>query len=54
MHEVAAVVGLPEAHGLAAFRAGNYDIAFQQLRHARPLLQRIGAATPSGTCSAAC
>ena len=42
MHEVAAVVGLPEARGLAAFRAGNYDIAFQQLRRARPLLQRIG------------
>ncbi len=42
MHEVAAVAGLPEAHGLAAFRAGNYDVAFEQLRRARPLLQRIG------------
>ena len=42
MHEAAAVAGLPEARGLAAFRAGNYDVAFDQLRRARPCLQRIG------------
>ncbi len=42
MHEVAAVAGLPEARGLAAFRAGKYDVAFEQLRRARPCLQRIG------------
>ncbi len=42
MHEVAAVAGLPEARGLAAFRAGNYDVAFDQLRRVLPSLQRIG------------
>ncbi|MFQ5567347.1 MAG: tetratricopeptide repeat protein, partial [Paracoccaceae bacterium] len=42
MHEVAAVAGLPEARGLAAFRSGNYDVAFDQLRRAWPMLQRIG------------
>jgi len=42
MHEVAAVAGLPEARGLAAFRAGNYDLAFEQLRRVLPFLQRIG------------
>ena len=42
MHEVAAVAGLPEARGLAAFRAGNYDDAFDRLRQVLPVLQRIG------------
>jgi tetratricopeptide (TPR) repeat protein len=42
MHEVAAVAGLPAALGLAAFRAGNYDLAFERLRESRPHLQRIG------------
>jgi len=42
MHEVAAVAGLPEARGLAAFRAGDYDSAYEQLRRAWPSLQRIG------------
>jgi len=42
MHEVAAVAGLPEAKGLAAFRAGDYDLAFERLRDAWPALQRIG------------
>jgi hypothetical protein len=42
MHEVAAVAGLPAARGLAAFRAGNYDLAFERLRDSRPALQRVG------------
>ncbi len=42
MHEVAAVAGLPTARGLAAFRAGRYEIAFDALREAKPRLQRIG------------
>jgi hypothetical protein len=42
MHEVAAVAGLPTAQGLAAFRAGNYDLAFKWLAAAQPLSQRIG------------
>jgi tetratricopeptide (TPR) repeat protein len=42
MHEVAAVAGLPTAVGLAAFRAGNYRLAFEKLRAARPRLQRAG------------
>lgn len=42
MHEVQALAGLPCAQGLAAFRAGNYDLAFEQLRKSRPLLQRVG------------
>ena len=42
MHEVQALAGLPCATGLAAFRAGNYDLAFDQLRLSRPLLQRVG------------
>ncbi len=42
MHEVAAVAGLPAAQGLAAFRAGNYDLAFERLSQSRPHLQRIG------------
>lgn len=42
MHEVQEVAGLPCALGLAAFRAGNYDLAFDQLRKSRPLLQRVG------------
>jgi len=42
MHEVAAVAGLPEARGLAAFHADNYDVAFDQLRQVLPFLQRIG------------
>jgi len=42
MHEVAAVAGLPAARGLAAFRAGNYKIAFEGLRASRPALQRTG------------
>jgi len=41
-HEAAALAGLPEARGLAAFRTGTYDMAFEQLRRALPLLQRIG------------
>jgi hypothetical protein len=36
------VAGLPAALGLAAFRAGNYDLAFERLRESRPHLQRIG------------
>lgn len=42
MHEVAALAGLPAARGLAAFRAGKYDIAFDELRRTGPQLQRIG------------
>ena len=42
MHEVAALAGLPVARGLAAFRAGRYDMAFDALRQAEPRLQRIG------------
>lgn len=42
MHEVAAVAGLPAARGLAAFRAGRYDMAFDALRRAGPELPRIG------------
>lgn len=42
MHEVQAVAGLPCAKGLAAFRCGQYDLAFDQLRLARPVLQRVG------------
>jgi tetratricopeptide (TPR) repeat protein len=42
MHEVAALAGLPEARGLAAFRAGDYDSAYEQLRRAWPVLQCIG------------
>lgn len=42
MHEVAAVAGLPAAQGLAAFRAGNYDLSFERLRDSRPALQRVG------------
>jgi tetratricopeptide (TPR) repeat protein len=42
MHEVAAVAGLPTAQGLAAFRAGNYDLAFERLAESRPVLERIG------------
>ena len=30
------------AGGLAAFSPGNYDIVFEQLRQAQPLLRRIG------------
>jgi hypothetical protein len=36
------VAGLPAAQGLAAFRAGNYDVAFERLRGSRPALQRTG------------
>lgn len=42
MHEVAAVAGHPAALGLAAFRAGHYGLAFERLRHARGVMQRIG------------
>ncbi|MEO1456352.1 MAG: tetratricopeptide repeat protein [Pseudomonadota bacterium] len=42
MHEVAAVAGLPCATGLAAFRCGQYGLAFEHLRAARPALSRIG------------
>ncbi|MEM9736054.1 MAG: tetratricopeptide repeat protein [Pseudomonadota bacterium] len=42
MHEVADLAGLPCAQGLAAFRAGDYHLAFDQLRKSRPLLQRVG------------
>jgi len=42
MHEVAAIAGLPCAVGLAAFRAGNYRLAFDKLRRSRPDLQRVG------------
>lgn len=42
MHEVAGVAGLPTALGLAAFRAGRYDLAFERLRDARASLQRVG------------
>lgn len=42
MHEVAAVAGLPEAEGLAAFRAGQYDLAFERLAAAQAALPRIG------------
>jgi len=42
MHEVAAVAGHPAATGLAAFRAGQYSLAFERLRRARPELQRVG------------
>jgi tetratricopeptide (TPR) repeat protein len=42
MHEAAAVAGVPAARGLAAFRAGNYDAAFDWMRRARPALQRAG------------
>ncbi|MEM7508042.1 MAG: tetratricopeptide repeat protein [Pseudomonadota bacterium] len=42
MHEVQEVAGLPCAMGLAAFRCGHYGLAFDQLRQARPVLQRVG------------
>ncbi|MEL6477358.1 MAG: tetratricopeptide repeat protein, partial [Pseudomonadota bacterium] len=42
MHEVQALAGLPCATGLAAFRAGNYAVAFDQLRLSRPMLQKVG------------
>ncbi len=42
MHEVAAVAGLPTALGLAAFRAGHYDLAFDRLRESQPRLQLVG------------
>lgn len=42
MHEVAGLAGLPTAMGLAAFRAGRYDVAFEQLRSARAASQRLG------------
>ena len=42
MHEVAAVAGHPAALGLAAFRAGHDDLAFERLREVRGTLQRIG------------
>lgn len=42
MHEAAAVAGHPCALGLAAFRAGRYDLAFERLRGVRPALQRAG------------
>ena len=42
MHEVAHLAGLPTAFGLAAFRAGNYARAFDALRAAHPMLQRVG------------
>ena len=42
MHEVAAVAGLPAARGLAAFRAGQYELAFDELRRAAPRLQAVG------------
>ena len=42
MHEVAAVAGHPAALGLAAFRAGQYGLAFERLRRVRGDLQRVG------------
>ncbi|MEM1346293.1 MAG: tetratricopeptide repeat protein [Pseudomonadota bacterium] len=42
MHEVAAVAGHPAALGLAAFRAGHYDLAYDRLRGVRGQLGRIG------------
>ncbi len=42
MHEVAAVAGHPAALGLAAFRAGRHDLAFERLRAARGALQAVG------------
>ena len=42
MHEVAAVAGHPAAMGLAAFRAGQYGLAFERLRRVRSDLQRVG------------
>ncbi len=42
MHEVAAVAGHPAAVGLVAFRAGQYDRAFEVLRSARGPLQAVG------------
>lgn len=42
MHEIAAVAGLPAARGLAAFRAGQYETAFDELRGVGPMLPRIG------------
>ena len=31
------------ARGLSAFRLGNYDVVFEQLRQAQLFLQRIGS-----------
>lgn len=42
MHEVAAVAGLPTARGLAAFRAGQYHLAFDELRRVHSQLHRLG------------
>lgn len=42
MHEVAGLAGLPCALGLAAFRAGNYALAFDRLREAGRSMQRLG------------
>jgi len=42
MHEVAAVAGHPAAVGLAAFRAGQYGLAWDKLAEARPGMQRVG------------
>jgi tetratricopeptide (TPR) repeat protein len=42
MHEVAAVAGHPAARGLAAYRAGAWDLAFESLRAVRPVLGRVG------------
>ncbi|MGP1396267.1 MAG: tetratricopeptide repeat protein [Inquilinaceae bacterium] len=42
MERVAACPGLAAAHGLTAFRAGRYDLAFANLSQARITLQSIG------------
>lgn len=42
MHEVAAIAGLPTARGLAAFRAGNYALAWEALSGVLPVLVKIG------------